>query len=168
MSGAPAPISLTLPLPDLEATERLAGWLARCLEPGFVVHLSGDLGAGKTTFTRALLRALGYAGRVKSPTYTLLESYELSRFQLYHFDFYRLSSDQDWLDAGFDDYLDGRSVAVIEWPERAGTTLPAADLHLRLAFDPAHGEHARVLEARAPTPRGRACLNALEAAGGNC
>lgn len=161
-------MSLTLELPDAAATERLAARIAACLEPGFVLHLSGDLGAGKTTFTRALLRTLGYAGRVKSPTFTLLESYELSRFQLYHFDFYRLSSDRGWLDAGFDDYLDGHSVAVIEWPERAGATLPAPDLYLRLAFDPGHGEQARVVELQAPTPRGRACLSTLGAAGGGC
>jgi len=155
----------SLDLPDALATAALATQVAACLEPGFVVHLSGDLGAGKTTFTRALLRQLGFEGRVRSPSFALLESYELSRFTLYHFDFYRLSSEQGWLDAGFDDYLDGHSVAIIEWPERAGDTLPAPDLHIRLAFDAGHGETARVAKLRAASARGRACLSALQAPG---
>ena len=164
----PAPERLTLPLAGLRATERLAGLLAGLLEPGFILFLSGDLGAGKTTFTRALLRALGYPGRVKSPSFTLLESYELSSFRLYHFDFYRLSSDRDWLDAGFDDFLGGDGVAVIEWPERAADSLPAPDLRLRLEFDPAQGDEARVARLEAGSPRGAACLKALGAAGAAC
>lgn len=98
-SGAPpadpAEAQLALPLPDLRATQRLAERLAARLEPGFVLFLSGDLGAGKTTFARALLRALGYTGRVKSPTFTLLECYELPSFRLYHFDF-RSRCSRDW------------------------------------------------------------------------
>lgn len=164
----PAPQRLTLPLADVHATERLGGLLAGLLEPGFILFLSGDLGAGKTTLTRALLRALGYPGRVKSPSFTLLESYDLSSFRLYHFDFYRLSSDRDWLDAGFDDFLGGTGVAVIEWPERAADSLPPPDLRLRLDFDPAHGDDARVARLDAGSPRGAACLKALGAAGAAC
>lgn len=164
----PGTSRLALPLDDLRATERLARQLARRLEPGFILFLSGDLGAGKTTFARALLRALGYRGRVKSPTFTLLECYDLSRFQLYHFDFYRLSSERAWLDAGFDDFLGGRGVAVIEWPERAGDSLPSPDLRLRLDFDPTRGDDARVARLEAATPRGLACLTALRAADAAC
>ncbi|MGD9944043.1 MAG: tRNA (adenosine(37)-N6)-threonylcarbamoyltransferase complex ATPase subunit type 1 TsaE [Burkholderiaceae bacterium] len=151
----------TLFLPDEAATVRLAQRLAARLEPGFLLYLSGDLGTGKTRFTRALLHALGYTGRVKSPTFALLESYELSRFRLYHFDFYRLSTDRAWLDAGFDEYLGGEGVAIVEWPERAGQTLPAPDLRLRLDFDAEHGETARRAVLEAGTERGRACLSAL-------
>ena len=166
--AGPVPERLTLPLADLRATERLAGLLAGLLEPGFILFLSGDLGAGKTTFTRALLRALGYPGRVKSPSFPLLESYDLSSFRLYHFDFYRLSSDRDWLDAGFDDFLGGTGVAIIEWPERAADSLPPPDLRLRLDFDPAHGDDARVARLQAGSPRGAACLKALDAADAAC
>lgn len=159
---------LTLALPGLQATEALARQVAALLEPGFILFLSGDLGAGKTTFTRALLRELGYPGRVKSPTFTLLESYDLSRFPLYHFDFYRLSSDRAWLDAGFDDFLGGQGVAVIEWPERAAGSLPSADLRLRLEFDAARGDDARVAVLEAGSPRGLACLNRLREDAGGC
>ncbi|ODS98453.1 MAG: tRNA (adenosine(37)-N6)-threonylcarbamoyltransferase complex ATPase subunit type 1 TsaE [Lautropia sp. SCN 69-89] len=169
-TAKPAPDSgpLTVALVDASATERLAAQVAGELGPGFVLFLSGDLGAGKTTFTRGLLRALGYPGRVKSPTFTLVESYDLSKFQLYHFDFYRLSSDRDWLDAGFDDLVGGSGVAVIEWPERAAASLPPPDLRLRLEFDTAGGEQARVARLEAGSPRGLECLRRLRAASAAC
>lgn len=166
--ATPPPEPLVCALADLQATQVLAQRLAAQLEPGLLLFLSGDLGAGKTTFVRALLRALGFEGRVKSPSFTLLESYELSRFRLYHFDFYRLSSDRAWLDAGFDDFLGDQGVAVIEWPERAADSLPRPDLRLRLDFDPAHGEHARVARLEAASARGAACLNAVRTAGDAC
>jgi tRNA threonylcarbamoyladenosine biosynthesis protein TsaE len=121
-------------LADRAATEALAGRIADCLVPGFVLHLSGGLGVGKTTFTRALLAALGHRGRVKSPTFALLEPYNLSKFELHHYDFYRLESPEAWRDAGFESSFDGRTVVVIEWPEQAGNSLPAPDLHLRLGL----------------------------------
>lgn len=144
----------------MQATEALAQRLAPRLAPGFVLYLSGELGTGKTSFVRALLRALGFAGRVKSPSFSLLESYDLSSFRLYHFDFYRFDSEQDWLDAGFEEYIGAPHVAVVEWPERAIGTLPTPDLHLFLRFDEDGGD-GRIVEAVAHTARGRACLNAL-------
>lgn len=165
MTDDPPSQSLTLLLSDETATAALAGAVAGALEPGTTIHLSGDLGTGKTAFTRALLRALGHTGRAKSPTFTLVEPYNLSKFNLYHFDFYRLSSERAWLDAGFDEYFDGQSVAVIEWPEMAGGTLPAPDLLLRIRHDPAAGADARRVELLARGPRGMACLNAIRAAG---
>lgn len=157
--------SLSLLLPDEPATAALARAIASALQPGTTIHLSGDLGSGKTAFTRALLRALGHTGRAKSPTFTLVEPYNLSKFNLYHFDFYRLSSERAWLDAGFDEYLDGRGVVVIEWPEMAGNTLPEPDLLLRIRCDPAAGVDARRVDVHARGPRGLACLNAIRAAG---
>jgi tRNA threonylcarbamoyladenosine biosynthesis protein TsaE len=155
----------TIELAHESDTTRLAQALAPALAPGASIYLSGDLGSGKTAFTRALLRALGYNGRVRSPTFTLMEPYNLSSFELYHFDFYRLSTDRAWLDAGFDEYLDGRGVVVIEWPEMAATTLPPPDLHLRIGFDPAGGLDARRIEVRARGQRGMQCLSAIRDAG---
>ena len=102
--------------------------------PGRVLHLRGDLGAGKTTVVRGVLRALGYGGRVKSPTYAVVEPYAVSRLHLYHFDFYRLRKPDEWLSSGFREYFSPQSVCFVEWPERAGETLPPPDLELRLDF----------------------------------
>lgn len=110
--------------------ERLAGALAR---PGVSFWLEGDLGAGKTTLARGLLRGLGFAGRVKSPTYTLVELYPFSRFNLYHFDLYRLVSASEWEDAGFREYFNSNSLCLVEWPDKAGDLLPAPDLRIHIA-----------------------------------
>lgn len=124
----------TLLLADEAATLRLGATLAAALEPSARIYLSGDLGAGKTTLTRGLLRALGHTGTVKSPTYTLVEPYNFSRLDLHHFDFYRFGTASEWDDAGFRDVLDSNSVCLVEWPERAGSTLPAADLQVTLGY----------------------------------
>jgi tRNA threonylcarbamoyladenosine biosynthesis protein TsaE len=115
---------------------------------GFTMHFSGDLGAGKTTVVRAMLRTLGVEGRVKSPTYTLVEPYVVEmpksiesrqdvKLHCYHFDFYRFEDPQEWLEAGFRDYFSDAALRLVEWPERAvgdsGTLLPAPDLHVMLA-----------------------------------
>jgi len=159
----PAP-ELELLLADEMATSALAGAMAGCIGPGFVLYLSGDLGAGKTAFTRALLRALGHAGRVRSPTFTLAESYNLPNFELYHFDFYRFSADDEWRDLGFDELLGGAGAAVIEWPELGGPSLPVPDLGLRLEADAdAAGapDTQRLASLRAGTERGRQCLTRI-------
>lgn len=122
------------------------------------MHLSGDLGAGKTTLVRGLLRALGYAGRVKSPTYTLVEPYTLSSLHLYHFDFYRLESRSEWSHSGFREYFNAQSMCVVEWPERAGDLLSAPDLAVGLQFE---GE-ARRANVRAHTQAGEAWLRSLQ------
>ncbi len=99
---------------------------------GLHIALPGDLGAGKTTLVRALLRHLGFEEAVKSPTFTLLESYVVSRLHLYHFDFYRFKSPREFLDGGFSEHFTAGAVCIVEWPDRAGTYLPPVDLQIRL------------------------------------
>jgi tRNA threonylcarbamoyladenosine biosynthesis protein TsaE len=144
-------------LPDEAATLRLGAALAPGIGPGRVVHLRGELGSGKTTLVRGLLRALGHPGKVKSPTYPLVEPYALSKLHLYHFDFYRFKDKADWLTSGFRDYFNSASACVVEWPERAEGLLAAPDLDLSLEFAGA-GRTAR-LEAR--TPAGESWLASL-------
>ncbi len=130
-------VSLKGFLPDEAATLALGGAMAEGIEPGMMIYLTGELGAGKTTLVRGLVRALGYAGPVKSPTYALVELYKLSRLDLHHFDFYRFRDPREWIDAGFRESFNGRTVSLIEWPERAAGMLPPADLEVALAL---HGE----------------------------
>jgi tRNA threonylcarbamoyladenosine biosynthesis protein TsaE len=122
-------------LADETATLALGQRLAACLQPGFRIYLHGDLGAGKTTLVRGLLRGLGYAGRVKSPTFTLVETYNVSSLYLYHFDFYRLRDPDEWRDAGFREAFGGDAVCVVEWPERASLPAPDLAIHLEHAGD---------------------------------
>src|SRR3990172_10973695 len=121
---------LDINLPDAGATEALGAALATGVAPGRVLYLRGDLGAGKTTLVRGLLRALGYAGRVKSPSYTLLETYVVSRLHLYHFDFYRFKDREEWVSSGFREHFNPESLCIVEWPERAAGLLAPPDLHL--------------------------------------
>ena len=144
-------------MPDAAATAALGQALAAGAAPGRVLHLSGDLGAGKTTLVRGLLRALGHAGRVKSPTYTVVEPYTLSSLHLYHFDFYRLQNRSEWEQGGFREYFNAQSLCVIEWPERAAGLLSPPDLEVRLEFA---GE-ARRARLTAHTPFGADWLSSL-------
>jgi tRNA threonylcarbamoyladenosine biosynthesis protein TsaE len=123
-----------LALPDAAATRRLGAALAEGIAPGRVLFLLGDLGAGKTTLVQGLLRALGFAGRVKSPTYSLVELYELSSLNLYHFDFYRFTDRSEWEASGFREYFTPATACIVEWPERASGLLAAPDLEVHLAF----------------------------------
>jgi tRNA threonylcarbamoyladenosine biosynthesis protein TsaE len=147
----------TLPLPDEDATLALGAALAPRVVAGLVVTLSGELGAGKTTLVRGLLRALGHAGRVKSPTYTLVEVYEVSRLDFYHFDFYRFQDPREWIEAGFRDIFNGRNVCLVEWPERAAGLLPPADLSISLAITGT----GRTATLAAGTPAGERLLASL-------
>lgn len=145
-----------LKLPDEAATLRLGAALAQGARNGLVLHLIGELGAGKTTLVRGLLGALGYRGRVKSPTYTLVEPYNLSKLYLYHFDFYRFKDKSEWLNSGFQEHFGPEAVCVVEWPERAGEAIAPPDLKIRLGYEGTG--RAALLEAR--SPQGEAWLAA--------
>ena len=119
-----------LPLPDLDATARLGADIAGGLQAGDAVALWGDLGAGKTTLARAILKALGVTDEVPSPTFTLVQSYE-TRPRIAHFDLYRLKSAREIEELGFEDAL-GDGAVLVEWPERAPEALPPEALHVRL------------------------------------
>ena len=126
--------SVRLFLKDEAATVKAGTQLAVALNTGAVIYLEGDLGAGKTTFTRGVLRACGYQGSVKSPTYTLCEPYELSDDrQLCHFDLYRLSNPEELEFLGIRDYIASNAILFIEWPSRGEGWLPPADLSVSLS-----------------------------------
>jgi tRNA threonylcarbamoyladenosine biosynthesis protein TsaE len=131
--------------------------LARVLRPGLVVYLRGELGSGKTTLARGILRGLGFQGRVKSPTFSLVEVYEISSLYLYHFDFYRFTNVEEWRDAGLREYFNPATVCLVEWPEKAAD-LPGADLDIALRMEDG-GRRATLVAA---TEAGTACLEAVE------
>ncbi len=121
-------------LPDLDATARLGEAIAQGLRAGDAVALWGDLGAGKTTLARAILRALGVTEDVPSPTFTIVQSYDTNRLTVSHYDLYRIKSAREMQELGFDDaLLDG--AALVEWPERAPESLPTDALQVRLGID---------------------------------
>lgn len=128
---------IDLHLADAGVTETLGAVLAAHLwqRPGGVVFLEGALGAGKTTLARGLLRALGVRGAIKSPTYTLLEPYEVDGRQILHMDLYRLHDPEELIGLGVHDYAPAQSYWLVEWPDRGAGLLPAADLHVTLALD---------------------------------
>lgn len=125
-----------------EAQERFGALLAALLADGLIIYLEGDLGAGKTTLVRGLLRGLGHAGPVRSPTYTLLEGYQLAGRSIHHLDLYRLADPEELEYLGIRDICDGRSILLVEWPGKGVGVLPAADLVLRVR----HAGAARILE----------------------
>jgi tRNA threonylcarbamoyladenosine biosynthesis protein TsaE len=149
---------LTLALSSEADTLRLGAALAAHLAPGMVIWLDGDLGAGKTTLVRGLLRAAGEAGPVKSPTYTLVEVHVVSGLNFYHFDFYRFNQAEEYLDAGLDEYFSGSGVCLVEWPDKAAPYLPAADMRIELRLEPGAGDGKRTARIMAASDRGRTCL----------
>ncbi|WP_428418994.1 tRNA (adenosine(37)-N6)-threonylcarbamoyltransferase complex ATPase subunit type 1 TsaE [Methylibium sp.] len=142
--------------PDEAACAASASALAAhtALRDAFI-ELQGPLGAGKTTFTRHLLRALGVTGRVKSPSYAVVEPYELAIGPAWHFDFYRFGDEREWEDAGFRDIFAGPGLKLVEWAQNAGETLPIPDLRVELA--PLDGDQ-RAVTLMAYTERGRELL----------
>jgi tRNA threonylcarbamoyladenosine biosynthesis protein TsaE len=144
--------TVTLLASDEASTESLGGRLGAACEPGLVVFLQGDLGMGKTTFSRGVIRALGHKGVVKSPTYTLVESYELAGLQVFHFDLYRLTDAEELEFMGIRDYFGDFSVSLVEWPERGLGALP--DLVINIMW----ADSGRRLTYTAATERGRRTL----------
>jgi tRNA threonylcarbamoyladenosine biosynthesis protein TsaE len=144
-------------LPDEAATLKLGAALAHCMMPGTVIFLEGDLGAGKTTLTRGLLQGLGHVGRVKSPTYTLVETYTLAALTAHHFDLYRFNDAEEWEDAGFRDYFGSDTLCLVEWPEKAQGLLPVPDITIALAVT----DDGRNYCIRAHSAQGKQCLTRL-------
>lgn len=158
---------ITLQLDDEAATLSSGGRFASILVSGLNIYLHGDLGAGKTTFVRGVLHGLGYVGKVKSPTYTLVEIYELepyliefnvkSNYNIYHFDLYRFIDEEEWDAAGFRDYFNPKSICLIEWPEKAAQVLPEPDIHVHIL----HNKNARKIQFSAASALGTQCLKKL-------
>jgi tRNA threonylcarbamoyladenosine biosynthesis protein TsaE len=145
-------------IPDATAMEAFGSRLAQAARQGGVIFLQGELGAGKTTLVRGFVRALGYAGRVKSPTYTLLESYRLEGTNLYHLDLYRLADAEELEWIGIRDLLEDADLCLVEWPERGLGVLPSPDLEIQIEY---HGV-GRVLELLPSSDRGRDIVRQLK------
>lgn len=161
-----APVLRSGTLRDETATAAFGERLARALTPGLLITLAGGLGVGKTTLVRAVLRALGHTGPVRSPSFTLLEPYTLPGLTLLHFDCYRMASPEEWAAAGFDDALMEPAVCLVEWAELARMARPTPDLAITLDWpaDAAEGSEQRRITLVASTSAGLPCLNALDAA----
>ncbi|GJM06714.1 MAG: tRNA (adenosine(37)-N6)-threonylcarbamoyltransferase complex ATPase subunit type 1 TsaE [marine bacterium B5-7] len=145
---------MNIVLPDEQSTEALGARLAPCLPERAMIFLDGDLGMGKTTLVRGLLRALGVTGPVKSPTFTLVEPYELDERTVYHFDLYRTKTCDEIEGFGFRDYVAEDAICCIEWPQRAAGMLPTPDLMLTIRLE----SSSRQLEILSVTPKGDAIM----------
>lgn len=149
-------------LHDEAGTTALGAALARVLIPGLCLHLNGTLGAGKTALTRAILHAAGHTGRVKSPTYNLVEIYPLQlegeTISLFHFDLYRMQNPEEFMEAGFREHFDGHNICIVEWPEKGEPLLPAADLNLTLTL----AGDGREVKLAALSVQGHQCLARLK------
>ncbi len=153
-------------MPDEAATLQFGAVLAKAMRANLTLYLRGDLGAGKTTLVRGLLHALGHVGKVKSPTYTLVELYEIKsnnhfKLNLYHFDLYRFNDDEEWESAGFRDYFNAESVCIIEWPEKAQNVLPTPDIDITFDVKMLGKCLGRSITMSAHSILGKQCLQAI-------
>ncbi|MCG8379955.1 MAG: tRNA (adenosine(37)-N6)-threonylcarbamoyltransferase complex ATPase subunit type 1 TsaE [Proteobacteria bacterium] len=142
---------------DASAMEAQGSQLARLIRGGEVIYLSGQLGAGKTTWVRGFLKGLGHEGNVKSPTYTLVEPYNIADRDIYHFDLYRVNDPEELEAMGIRDYCDGQAICLIEWPERGKNILPMADLALNIQ----HLDSGRMIDIEAISKRGKSIADQL-------
>ena len=144
-------------LANLEQTLTFGHKLAKAMPPSMIVYLSGNLGAGKTALVRGCLQAFGHEGAVKSPTYTLVEPYELPEQQVYHFDLYRLGDSEELEYVGIRDYTDSRAICFFEWPEKGLGCLPEPDLDITLEIK----DSGRQVNILANTPEGKRVIQEL-------
>ena len=143
------------------ATLELGGRIASLVAENLVIYLSGDLGSGKTCFARGFIQGLGHQGRVKSPTYTIVEPYQLAGHHVYHLDLYRLSDPQELEFLGIRDMSEMDAILLIEWPERGQRVLPAADLEIHLAHADDVEQGGRNVELSASSASGNKVLSQL-------
>ena len=153
-------MQVTFHLENADATEAFGRRLAQYLSPPFIIGLSGEIGMGKTCLTRALIQEKGVTSRIKSPSFTLLETYQTDKAELIHFDLYRMHSVYELEELGFRDYLHAQTICFIEWPERAPMLQALMDLVLEFSFMPEF--EGRTLVLRANTPNGQKVLEALQ------
>lgn len=125
---------MTIDLPDEQASNKFAALIARCLSPSLVMTFDGQLGAGKTTIVRAMLKCLGVQSAIKSPTFSLVESYSCAHLSIHHFDLYRIHHEDELEYMGFRDYFTPETICLIEWAENAGKALPNVDIRFKLTI----------------------------------
>lgn len=144
-------------LPNEEASKQLATHLAKLLFPGLVLAFSGEIGSGKTTFIRAILRSFGVKGAIKSPSFSLVETYACDALCIHHFDFYRIQDERELAGIGFRDYVTSDAICCIEWPEFAKKAMSVYDLHFSLSIQ----STGRLLSVEAKSAQGETILQQL-------